>query len=110
MNNAPFEALADGDRRRLLSRLAAAREGDEPLRVPEDVMSETAAAVADAGADRRAVALRFHHVHLPKLTELGYVTWDRSAGTVQPGPAFDEIAPLLAAVESDGDDDERSVS
>jgi len=110
MNDGPFEALADGDRRRFLSRLAAAREGDEPLRVPEDVVAETAAA-ADAGADRRAVALRFHHVHLPKLTELGYVTWDRSAGTVQPGPAFDEIAPLLAAVESDGDDDdERSVS
>jgi len=102
MDDAPFEALADGDRRRLLSRLAAAREGDESLGVPADVVAATTTAVAaDEGADRQAVALRFHHVHLPKLAELGYVTWDRSTGTVQPGPAFDEIAPLLAAVASD---------
>lgn len=55
----------------------------------------------EQGADRQAVALRFHHVHLPKLTELGYVAWDQSSGTVQPGPEFDDLKPLLAVVTED---------
>lgn len=101
MNDATFDALADGDRRLLLSKLAASSDPDEPLSVPGDV-----AELVAGGTDRRTVALRFQHVHLPKLTDLGYVTWDRSTGTVQTGPAFDDLRPLLAVVM----DDDRLVS
>lgn len=94
MNDAAFEALADGDRRRLLSRLAAARDRDEPLSVPGEV-------VDDEHADRQAVEVRFRHVHLPKLAEHGYVTWDPSTGTVRPGPAFGDLKPLLTVLSDD---------
>jgi hypothetical protein len=93
MDDAAFEALADADRRLLLSELAVAGDRDEPLSVPGDVVEQV-----EDGADRQAAALRFHHVHLPKLTELGYVAWDQSSGTVQPGPEFDDLEPLLAVV------------
>jgi hypothetical protein len=96
MNDGAFEALADADRRLLLSQLAVASDREEPLSVPGDVVERV-----EQGADRQAVALRFHHVHLPKLTELGYVAWDQSTGTVRPGPAFDELEPLLAVVTDD---------
>lgn len=39
--------------------------------------------------------LRLHHVHLPHLTEHGYVEWSRDAGLVRAGPRFDEVRPLL---------------
>lgn len=96
MNDAAFEAVADGDRRALLVQLAATSDRDEPLSVSGDVVERV-----EDGADRQAVELRFHHVHLPKLADFGYVTWDQSSGTVQPGPAFDDLRPLLAAVVAD---------
>jgi hypothetical protein len=44
-------------------------------------------------ADRRRVALR--HDHLPRLSERGFVDWDRDDGTLRRGPRFDEVRPLL---------------
>lgn len=40
------------------------------------------------------------HVHLPKLAETGYVDWDRDTGTIEKGPAFDELEPLLDLIEN----------
>ncbi len=35
------------------------------------------------------------HNHLPRLDEKGYITRNRAAGTLERGPQWDEIEPLL---------------
>jgi hypothetical protein len=83
MNEDAFDALADTDRRRLLLALA---DADDPLCVPGDL----------PGGDTAAVS--FHHAHLPKLDEYGYVAWDRNRDTVERGPAFADLEPVLAVL------------
>ncbi|WP_348612718.1 transcriptional regulator [Halobaculum rarum] len=34
------------------------------------------------------------HVHLPKLEEYGFITWNRDTDEVSKGPNFEEIRPL----------------
>jgi len=87
MDDTAFAALADEDRRQLLSTLATTTEGDPPVRLSDDLLATT--------PDPSGVATRFHHVHLPKLSSMGYVEWDPESGTVRRGPAFDELSPLL---------------
>jgi hypothetical protein len=41
--------------------------------------------------------------HLPALAEAGFIEWDRETGTIAKGPRFEEIKPLLAEIEADGD-------
>lgn len=41
-------------------------------------------------ADEIEAALR--ETHLPALEEAGYIEWDREAGTIEPGPNFEEAA------------------
>ena len=36
-----------------------------------------------------------YHVHLPKLEERGYITWDRDADEISHGPNYEEIEPLV---------------
>lgn len=44
------------------------------------------------------------HNHLPKLEEAGYIKWDRESGTIEKGPEFDEIEPLLELIEEHSDE------
>lgn len=44
------------------------------------------------------------HNHLPKLEEAGYIEWDRESGTIEKGPEFDEIEPLLELIEEHSDE------
>lgn len=74
--------LADAQRRRLLRALLDDDSGSVP--VEQD--------------DKHAYA-RLHHFHLPKLERAGLVDWNRRGGTVARGPAFDEIVPLLEALD-----------
>jgi hypothetical protein len=56
----------------------------------------------DPDADH--VGTTLYHVHLPKLDEAGYVTWDRHQGTVERGPRWDEVAPLVRLLSAHADD------
>jgi hypothetical protein len=38
------------------------------------------------------IAEELRETHLPALEEAGYIEWDREAGTIAPGPNFDEAA------------------
>lgn len=91
MDDTPFSALADEDRRRLLLLLASRTDRDPPVRVPDDLVGTEPTA--------RATSVRFHHVHLPKLASMGYVEWDPDSGAVRCGPAFDELEPLLDVLD-----------
>lgn len=102
-NDDVFDALADGQQRRLLVGLLER----DPQRVP--VLSDPSREIARAhGAFRREFLssdrtladvdkerVRAHCVHLPQLTEDGFVEWDRDASVVTRGPRFDEMEPLL---------------
>lgn len=39
--------------------------------------------------------IQMQHIHLPKLEEYGFITWDRDTNQVSKGPNFGEIRPLL---------------
>lgn len=39
-----------------------------------------------------------YNIHLPKLDEAGYICWDRERSTIEKGPRFDEIRPLLTVL------------
>jgi len=52
---------------------------------------ETAADLHVRGSAEE-VADDLREVHLPALEEAGYIEWDRDAGTIEPGPNFDEVA------------------
>ncbi|WP_089669548.1 DUF7344 domain-containing protein [Halobacterium jilantaiense] len=90
MDDTLFTALADENRRRLLTLLATASDGDPPVRVPEDLLVSTPTSPE--------TAVRLHHVHLPKLAAMGYVEWDPDSGTVRRGPAFEDLLPLLTVI------------
>jgi hypothetical protein len=81
MQESAFDALADTDRQRLLLALA---DTDGALAVPEDLPTPDDAA-----------AIRYHHVHLPKLDAHGYVDWDPGDDTVKRGPRYADLEPLL---------------
>ena len=37
-------------------------------------------------------------MHLPKLEDMGYISWDRNTNEISKGPAWDDIAPLLKLI------------
>lgn len=41
-----------------------------------------------------------YHVHLPLLEESGYVEWNEAERTIQRGPRWEEIEPLLELIDS----------
>ncbi|MWG34950.1 DUF7344 domain-containing protein [Halomarina oriensis] len=93
-----FALLTDPDRRAVLSVLR------EHGSVEERTLARRAAAhqhdsTPDSVNDERvrATRLTFWHVHLPRLDETSLVDHDRSAGQVEPGPAFGRVVPVLEA-------------
>jgi hypothetical protein len=70
----------------------------------------TVAALADGAAETVAdlrvrsapdeVADELRETHLPALEEAGYIEWDREAGTIAPGPNFEEAAAHVADLPS----------
>lgn len=48
--------------------------------------------------------LTMHHVHLPKLEERGFVRVDRELNQIRRGPNFDDIEPLLRALDDRTDE------
>jgi len=85
-----LRVLAHEHRRQLLTILL--ERGDQAeVAIPEAVVRDD--------TDRDTVRLSFHHIHVPKLDELGLVEWDRDAGVVTKGPNFDDVRSLIEAVE-----------
>ena len=82
-----FDVLRHPRRRNILLFVSEheARDGD-------------AFSIADIDTEDDAIelpAVELYHSHLPRLDEAGYIRWDVDTDTIQRGPNFDEIAPLL---------------
>lgn len=78
-------AVCARDRRVLLSAL----DRESPRTV-----AALAAELPTEGRDSATV--RLHHVHLPRLDDAGFVTWDREEGVVARGPDFEDVRPFLS--------------
>ncbi|WP_245757959.1 DUF7344 domain-containing protein [Natronobacterium haloterrestre] len=111
-----FDALADGQRRRLLldlldcdlQRVADLSGTSRELTNAHDALLEQvfSGQLEIAGVDVELI--QKHHVHLPKLAEYGFIEWNPENGLVTRGPRFDEIKPVLERMENQRTD--RSVT
>lgn len=70
--------------------------------VDEDEYSVEALATDDD--DLELLTTELYHVHLPKLSESGYIEWDQDEWTIRRGPNFEEIAPLLRLMHDHQDE------
>jgi hypothetical protein len=102
--------LASPQRRRVLTLLldAPSIEGDagtllESLRRIGDRDNDPDAPMADGSGDEQ-LRTALEHVHLPKLDAAGVVAWDRVAGRVARGPAFDDAEPVVRLLYDSRDD------
>lgn len=108
-NDELFDALAHVQRRRLLVSFVDrdSRSVPELSGAGRRVMAAHESLVDQyltdslevAGAEKTVV--RMHHVHLPKLSDYGFVEWERDADVVTRGPRFDEVEPLLDLLDDD---------
>ena len=109
--DAVFDALAASHRRQLLVRLLSS---SQYVPKPSGISREIAAAdenlLREHLSSSRTIAevdeyaVRMHHIHLPKLAEYGFITWDRDNDLVVEGPRFDEIRPHLRLVGEQRDE------
>ncbi|WP_435157174.1 DUF7344 domain-containing protein [Haladaptatus sp. DFWS20] len=87
--------LSNAHRRRLL--LALLEDNPQNDRTVLFGTSETT-------DDDRKRAVAMGHIHLPKLVDHGYIDWNLEKRSVTKGPQFDELKPLLVALEGMDDD------
>lgn len=74
-----FDALSDRHRRHVLAYLHDADGAVELEELVDCIVTRD----ADREADRReAVATQLHHVHLPKMADIGLLDYDARASTV----------------------------
>ncbi|PSQ04856.1 hypothetical protein BRC97_10535 [Halobacteriales archaeon QS_6_71_20] len=88
-----LDALGHVDRRRLLLALLNAEEAALPIEL-DRLEYETA---------DRDVLVSFHHNHLPKLEDRGFVDANLDRYSVTRGPRFEEIEPLLELLDTHRD-------
>ena len=84
------KALADPARRRLLVALTVHNPQHDML-TPEEVHQRD--------KDPEQLQIEMYHKHLPLLEDMGFIDWDRRTHEVVKGHRFDEIRPLLSALD-----------
>ncbi|WP_226039468.1 hypothetical protein [Natrinema sp. DC36] len=85
--NELFDALANEHRRRILFDLVdQSRHGELPVAID---------ASPDASAGRAAAGIELTHVHLPKLDDYDLIDWNTGTDTVETGPRFSDVRPIL---------------
>lgn len=82
-----FVALSNSYRRQLLVALLEHNPQDDYDRDPLNIVSED--------VEPEVLELSLYHRHLPKLEQMGFVTWDRETNEIRKGPDWNEIEPLL---------------
>ena len=88
-----LDALGHVERRRLLLALLNAEEAALPIEL-DQLEYETA---------ESDVLVSFHHGHLPKLEDRGFVDANPDQHSVTRGPRFEEIEPLLELLDTHRD-------
>jgi len=94
--DAAFEVLADRYRRGIIRRLRASG-GTATIDQLVDSVLEEVDTTASPGP--QVVRVRLHHVHIPKLRDVGLVEWDADSGAVHYRP-HELVEELLAVCRS----------
>ncbi|WP_227133749.1 transcriptional regulator [Halorubellus salinus] len=90
-----LDALSHIQRRKLLLALLVHNPQDD-----ESVVID-----ADESVDEELTRLvEMKHVHLPKLEEYGFISWNQDTNHVSKGPNFEEIRPLLELLADNEDE------
>lgn len=90
-----FEALASRYRRQLLLAMFAANPQDDDGLDPLNLLKQ-----GEATDDLDVTQVSLHHVHLPKLADMGFIQWDRESGDISRGSKWEDIAPLLRLMKN----------
>lgn len=90
-----LELLSNPHRRRILTLLNASNPRDEVELAFEELAGD------DENYD---VTLNLSHNHLPRLADLGFISWDREQHVVTRGPRFHEISPVIELLEANQDE------
>ena len=91
-----LDALSHPYRRQLLIALLEANPQDDDDTDPMDLL--------DGKDESEVLETSLHHVHLPKLEDLGFIEWNKDAGEISKGPKWDAVAPLLRLIENHSDE------
>ncbi len=87
-------ALEDEQRRRLIEALVD-RDGDQSVSATD--------AVHNGEEDLETLRIELFHKHLPLLERSDVVEWDRESLDVRKGPDFDQVRPVLSAIDGHAD-------
>ena len=90
-----FSALADRQRRRLLAALGEHVPNDQGESFTLDVDG-----IERTGGFSR---VELHHVHLPVLSDVDVIEWNRESDEITAGPRFDEARQLLGLTRGSRD-------
>ncbi|MFB6120802.1 MAG: hypothetical protein ABEJ68_06775 [Halobacteriaceae archaeon] len=88
-----YTTLTEAPRRQLVGSLLEAPP-DRSLSLPE------AANMPEFRLDPTDLHLNLVHHHLPLMAEYGFIEWDTTPLSVQRGPAFEEVAAVLQAIDA----------
>ncbi len=94
-------ALGHKYRRRLLVALLAHNPQDDTD--PQNA-ERALGTVKGKKTETELIETELVHNHLPKLEEMGYITWNQDTGDIAQGPNWEEIAPLLRLLEAHSDE------
>ncbi|MFP9191480.1 transcriptional regulator [Natrialbaceae archaeon A-CW1-1] len=89
-----FEALSDIERRRILV----------DLLVPSPQTDGGTLAVGAVEQQTTESHVALYHTHLPKLADCGFIRWDRDSNEVTKGPRFEDVRPLLEAIDDQAEE------
>lgn len=94
--DAVLAALSDPYRRQLLVALLDHNPQDDDDRDPLGILA--------AADEPDVLEIELIHNHLPRLEEMGYITWNRTTNEISKGPQWDEIEPLLELIHNHQDE------
>jgi hypothetical protein len=80
-------ALSNKYQRELLLALLEHNPQDDRDHDPLNLLSET--------EEAEVLQSELVHKHLPKLDDMGYISWNQTTNKISKGPNWDDIAPVL---------------
>ncbi|MEY7848474.1 hypothetical protein AB7C87_04640 [Natrarchaeobius sp. A-rgal3] len=86
-----FRAVSAEPRRQLIVSVMDCPEG-EPASLPEAAVSQ------ELSIDPRRLRNELQHVHLPLLSDLGFVEWESDPFVAFRGPRFEEVGAIFEAL------------
>lgn len=88
-----YETLTAAPRRQIIGSLLEAPP-DRVLSLPE------AANMPEYRLDPEELQLNLVHHHLPLMAEYGFIEWQNTPLAVERGPAFEQVAAVLQAIDA----------